>query len=57
MTDDDYEFEGDDYDDEYEESLGACDGCECDLYEYDCYIHRGLQLCGQCYWHACGGRT
>lgn len=48
--DDDNEWYDDCDGDEYEEPIGACDACDCDLYEDDCYIVDGDELCGQCYW-------
>lgn len=40
------------YDDDYGEPIGSCDECGTNLYEDDCYIHQGDELCGQCYWWA-----
>ncbi len=52
MTDDDYEFDGDDFEDDCHEPIGSCDECGCDVYEYDCWVLDGDDLCGQCYWWA-----
>lgn len=44
------------HDDEYnDEPIGSCENCGTNLYEDDCYILKGDELCGQCYWFATGG--
>ena len=55
--DEDYDYSHGDFDDdEGDEPIGCCDECDGNLYEDDCYFLHGLELCGQCYWHATGGR-
>jgi hypothetical protein len=51
LTDSDYEFEGDESDDDdYGEPIGSCDECSTNLYEDNCYEIDGLEVCGHCYW-------
>lgn len=58
MTDDDCYY--DPPDDEYcDEPIGSCDSCGTNLYEDDCWVLDGEELCDQCYWFATlgGGMT
>ncbi len=49
-------YDDDPEDDDYGEPIGSCGNCGTNLYEYDCYIHRGDELCVQCYWWATEAR-